>query len=431
MVTARVPEAYAPRRVWPVLSIGFVAIVLILGGFGAWATTTQIAGAVVAPGQVEVDQQRKIVQHLEGGVVARVLVRDGQTVNAGDVLIELDGAPMSRELAAQTARHRALIARQARLLAERAGAETLTFPSDRTDQAALEGETALWQARRQSRVEALAQLSQQRMQAEKQLDAIAAQMNGIDAQFALISQELSAQRSLLAKGLTQSARVIALERDAAALTARRAELDAARAQSIARVAEIDIQHQRLDAQRREEVERDLRDLDAPLSEVELRMADLTARLSALEIRAPTSGVVYQLQVTTPKAVIRPAEPLMQIVPQDSAPIIAARIPLSGIDDIHAGQQVILRFSGLPNRTMPEIDGLLDRISADAVTDPTTRAQYYRAEITLPETERAKIGATPIIPGMPVEVYVPTEARTPLTYLIKPLADYFRRAFRET
>lgn len=437
----RPPSSPQPRR-WsargPVL-VGFVALLVMFGGFGAWAVGARIAGAVVAGGQVEVEQNRQVVQHPDGGVVAEILVRDGQRVEAGQPLIRLDGALLKTELAIVQGQYFEILSRRGRLEAERSDKDAITFPDELLaaattgDQAArdlINGQTDLFNARRATLEQSLQQLQKQSEQTRSQITGIDAQTAGFRAQRELIGEELTDAQTLLAKGLAQAPRVLALQREAAGLDGQLGELTSTRAQAESKVIEIDIERLRLGAERRETAETELRDLGYRELELAERRRSLTDQVSRLEIRAPVSGIVLQLQVTTPRSVIRPADPVMYLIPQDRPLVIAAHIAPINVDEVHPGQQVVLRFSSFSSRTTPEIDGVLARVSPDAVVDETTKMPYYRAEVTIPPEQLAKLGDLALMPGMPVEVFVQTGERSPMTYLLKPLTDYFRRAFRE-
>ncbi|MGR3198824.1 MAG: HlyD family efflux transporter periplasmic adaptor subunit, partial [Paracoccus sp. (in: a-proteobacteria)] len=232
-------------------------------------------------------------------------------------------------------------------------------------------------------------------------------------------------------GLAQASRVLSLEREAARLDGQLGALQADRAAALIRQTELEIQRLRLTAERREQAETELRDLGYRELELAERRRSLLEQISRLEIRAPVSGLVYNMQVTTPRSVVRPADPLLYAIPQDRPLVIGARVSTINIDEIQLGQPVVLRFSAFSSRTTPEIDGRLDRISADALIDEATRTPYYRAEISIPPQELDKLGELALVPGMPVEVYIQTGDRSPMAYLVKPLADYFNRAFRES
>lgn len=426
---------------WPVrgsLMMGLIAVAVLFGGFGLWAWQSRIAGAVVAPGQVEVEQQRQIVQHPDGGVVERIAVTEGQAVEAGQLLIRLDGALLSTELTIVEGQYFEILARRGRLEAERGDSEEIEFPALLTEAAAgnedlqqlLNGQRSLFETRRDTLRQSLEQLHKQSDQVSAQVVGIDAQITALGKQRELIGEELEDQESLLSRGLAQASRVLALQREAVRLDGQLGELQANRAAAETRQTELDIQRLRLTAERREDAETQLRDLGYRELELAERRRGLTEQVSRLDIRAPVAGIIYNLQVTTPRSVVRPAEPLMYIIPQDRPLVIGARLATIHVDEVSIGQPVVLRFSAFSSRTTPEIDGRLERISADALTDEATRAPYYRAEVTIPPEERAKLGDLALIPGMPVEVYIQTGERSPLAYLVKPLADYFNRAFRE-
>lgn len=421
------------------LMMGLLGIVLLVGGFGGWAGFSRIAGAVVASGQVEVEQHRQVVQHPDGGVVERIAVHEGQQVEAGTVLIQLDGTLLRPELATVEGQYFEVLARRGRLEAERVDHDTIEFPqelvqlsADRPDlRAMMEGQESLFRSRLDTLRQSTDQLDKQAEQVGQQMQGVDVQIAAMDSQRRLIGQELKDAQSLLDKGLAQAPRVLALQREAARLDGELGQLKSSRAQGETQIIEIGINKLRLGAERRETAETELRDLGYRQLELAERRRGLSEQVARLDIRAPVSGIVYQLQVTTPRSVIRPAEPVLYITPQDRPLVIAARIAPINIDEVSVGQKVVLRFSAFSSRTTPEIDGSLARVSPDAVTDEATQMQYYRAEVTIPQSERDKLGSLALIPGMPAEVYIQTGERSPLAYLLKPLSDYFVRAFRET
>lgn len=435
------PREQDPKRRWPArgaLIVGLVGIFLLFGGFGAWAMYSRIAGAVVAPGQVEVEQHRQVVQHPDGGVVEAILVKEGDTVDAGTSLIRLDGTLLQTELAIVEGQYFEILARRGRLEAERADIEEIKFPNELTELSAndpelaalMAGQESLFTARRDTIRQSLEQLTKQSEQVDQQIKGIDSQFTALGQQREFIEEELIDQRSLLKKGLAQATRVLALEREAARLDGQLGEMQASRAQAETRQTEIGIEQLRLNAERRENAETELRDLGYRELELAERRRSLTEQINRLDIRAPVAGIVHQLQVTTPRSVIRPADPILYIIPQDRPLIIGARIATINVDEVQVGQPVILRFSSFSSRTTPEIDGQLLRVSADALVDEATQASYYRAEVTIPPEEMDKLEGLALIPGMPVEVYIQTGERSPMAYLLKPLADYFNRAFRE-
>ncbi len=418
---------------------GFLALAVLVGGFGLWSTTTEIAGAVVAQGQVEVEQNRQVVQHPDGGVVAAIHVKNGDRVEAGDPLIQIDGSLLTSELTIVEGQFFEILARRGRLEAERDDADHLTFPAElatagtaRTDIAALmRGQERLFAARQETTANEIEQLQKRRAQIRNQIDGIAAQRASTADQLALIDRELIDLKTLLARGLTQAGRVLALEREKARLDGTAGELDAAHAEAEGKVTEIDIEILKRGSTRREEANTQLRDLGYRELELAERRRSLIEQIDRLDIRAPVAGIVHALQVTTPRSVIRAAEPVLYLVPQDRPLVIAAQIAPIHVDEVAIGQAVTLRFAAFDSRTTPELFGQVRQVSADSLTDEASHASYYRAEIILDPGELDKLNGQAIIPGMPVEVFIRTGERTPLAYLVRPLAEYFNRAFRES
>ncbi len=420
--------------------IGVLSLFVLVGGFGTWAATTNISGAIIASGQIEVDQNRQVVQHPEGGVVAEILVSEGDTVTEGEALIRLDPNRVKSELTIIEGQYFELVARRARLQAERDGRDTITFDEsvlaraeDDDDVAELvEGQRNLFDARRNSLERQTEQLAKRRDQIADQIVGIDAQQTALLRQLKLIEQELRDQQSLLDRGLAQASRVLSLQREEARLSGTVGDLTAQKAQAEGRSTEIDIQILQLDTERREEAITTLRDSQFRERELAEQRNALLDRLDRMVITAPVSGVVYGLKVFAPRSVVRAADPVMFLVPQDRPLVIAAQVLPIHIDQLFLDQTVSLRFPALDQRQTPELFGNVVLISADSFQDEGSQVSYYRAEIVLSEGEvnRLPDGST-LIPGMPVEAFIRTADRTPLAYLVKPFMDYFTKAFRES
>ncbi|MEO1640791.1 MAG: HlyD family type I secretion periplasmic adaptor subunit [Pseudomonadota bacterium] len=420
------------------LTIGGIALLILVGGFGTWAVMAQISGAVITSGQIEVDRNRQVVQHPDGGVVQDIIVDEGDTVAEGDLLIRLDATVLQSELAVIEGQLFEILARRARLEAERDGTETLTFSPVLLEaatpevQTLMDGQQRLFEARLETNRSSVEQLSQQAAQIASQLSGIEAQQAALTTQRDLIAQELADQQDLLDRGLAQASRVLALQREEASLLGTVGELTAQAAQAAERMTEIEIQILGLASTRREDAITQLRDLQFNELELSERRRTLRRQLDRLDIRAPVSGVVYGLQVFTPQSVIRAADPVLFLIPQDRPLVIATQVEVVDVDQIFVGQDVTLRFSAFDQRRTPELQGTVTLISADAFQNETSGLSYYRAEVQLNEGEADRLPADmTLIPGMPVEAFVRTAERSPLDYLIKPLADYFTKAFRET
>lgn len=422
------------------VTIGFIGLLVLVGGFGSWAAISQISGAIVASGRFEVDQNRQVVQHQTGGIVATILTDEGESVEAGQLLIQLDGIELRSQLAITEGQLYELMARRGRLEAERDGSDDLNFDQEVVQAGAsnadvaelINGQTNLFYARRESIAQEIEQLGKRASQIASQISGIVSQEDSLGEQLELIEQELENQQSLLDRGLAQAATVLNLQREAARLNGELGELAANKAQSEERITEIDIERIKLGTRSREEAITRLRDLRyRELELIEQRNA-LKGELDRMDIRAPVSGIVYGMQVRTPRSVVRPAEPLMYLVPQDRPLVVAARVDLIHIDQLISGQEVSLRLSALDQRNTPDLFGEVVQISADAFEDEVTGQSYYRAEIILNPGEMSKLPeGTVLIPGMPVEAFIKTGDRTPIAYLVKPLSDYFSRAFRES
>lgn len=418
---------------------GFLTLAALVLGFGGWSVATTITGAIVTSGQIEVEQNRQVVQHPDGGVVASINVAEGDTVAAGDLILSLDGASIRSELAIVEGQFFETLARRGRLEAERDDMPSLSFDAVLADEQAnypeiaekIEGQSRLFEARRVSLASQTEQLEKRRDQIEEQIIGFDAQSKALQTQLDLLGEELTDQQVLLDKGLTQASRVLALRRDEASMRGQIAELAATRAQAEGRITETQIEVLRLASDRREEANTQLRESGAQELELAERRRALTERIARLDVRAPVSGIVLGLTVTTPRAVLRPADPVLYLIPQDRPLVIATRVPPIHVDQVLVGQAAKLVFSAFSSRDTPELSGHVAVVSADALVDQATQMPYYRAEILLDDGEMAKLGGQILIPGMPVEAFIQTEARTPLTYLLKPFTDYFARAFRES
>ena len=426
---------WSPRR--PLL-IGAVTLMLLVGGFGGWAVTAPIAGAVIATGQVEVERDRMVVQHPDGGVVEEIFVIEGSRVAAGDVLLRIDGGQFRSELAVVENQFFETLARRGRLEAERADLDAPAFPAllleaaaGRPDAAAkLDAQNALLRARRETLAQLEAQLERRAEQARLQIVGIDAQLTAFHAQLYHLTEELVAQESLLERGLAQAPRILALRRERARLEGTLGELKADRAATEERIIDIGIERLRLTLDRRETAEDQLVDLAVREQELAERRGVLRDRLTNLELRAPVAGGVLDLQVTAAGAVVRAAEPVLHLIPEGRPLVIVARVEPSDIDEVFSGQEARVMLAGIGGRMMSDLVGVVSRVSADVLSDRVTGASFYRVEIRLAAEGLAKLEGRALVPGMPAEVFLTTRIRTPLAWLVHPLTEYFSRALRE-
>jgi HlyD family secretion protein len=420
------------------LIVGFAAVALLLGGVGAWSVGTQIAGAVVVRGLVKVESDRQVVQHPDGGVVGEILARDGDVVQAGDVLIRLDGVYLQSELAIVERQLTEIFARRVRLVAERDDADALEFDalpdfsmiSSKIAQDQIDGQRRLFEARRASMAQKTQQLTEQQAQIERQIDGVQAQITSTERQLALIAKELADVQSLFDRGLSKAARVLELQREQARLEGEMGRLVSAVAEAKTRISGLAIEIVGLADLRREESISRLRDLLYSEIELEERRVSLTERLARLDVRAPVSGTVFGSRIFAVQSVIQSADPILFLVPSDQPLQISVRVAPIDIEQVFPGQNVAIAFTSFNRRTTPEVPGTVVRVAADADVDEATGQAFYEA-ILLPDPEAlAAIEDITLLPGMPVEAFLRTEDRTPLAYLVQPLSVYFNRAFRE-
>jgi HlyD family secretion protein len=427
---------------WPAgryLATGFLALLLLVGGIGGWSAFAQISGAVVASGTLEVQSNRQIVQHSTGGVVEAILARDGDRVEEGAVLVRFEGDKLRSELAVVEGQYFEILARKNRLAAERDGLAAVVFDPELLEAAEEMPETAAllaaqvqqFETHRDALGEEKAALRERLGQIGRQIDGMAAQRDATIRQADLLRQEIATQETLFAQGLARQAQLLTPQRELARLEGDQGEIEAATAENRARIAEIEIEILRLSTERRTAAIAELRDLEYREIELRERRTSLREEVARLELRAPVSGVVYGSTADTLRAVVRAAEPIMFIVPEATPLIVRARIEPIHIDQVGAGQPAVLRFAAFNARTTPEVVGEVVRVSADVIQDERTGERYYRTEIMLDEAAKDALADLSLLPGMPVEAFIRTEERSPISYLVRPFADYFYRAFRET
>lgn len=435
MNPAMTDSTWSSRRF---LVLGYGTLVVTVVGLGGWGAFTQIAGAVIAPGVVGVEGNRQVVQHLSGGVIDEINVRDGDVVRAGDVLIALDGDTLRSELQIVEGQWFEVLARQSRLAAERDLADQIEFSPELLDELdatpkiadLMTAQQQQFDARRKVQTEEEAQLKEQEIQISKQIEGLVALQAANRSQIELLTREIEGQETLLSQGLTELTRVLTPRRELARLQGSLGQVEAAIAENRGKIAETAIERVRLSSKTRETAISELRDLDYREIELRERRLSLIDQIDKLALRAPTSGIVYGNTADTVRGVIRPAEPVLYIVPQDAGLVVKARVETTNVDKVHVGQEATLRFSAFDTRTTPEVEGQVLKVSADAIEDPQTRISYYEADIEINAAAREELGDVQLVPGMPVEAFIKTDYRSPLDYLVKPLADYFAEAFRE-
>lgn len=436
------PAAKAPRSFdWsfrPFVVLGYATLALLVLGLGGWGVMARIGGAVIATGTVEVQGNRQVVQHPVGGVVTEILARDGDVVAEGQVLLRLEGDAQRAEFETVEGQFFELVARQNRLEALRDGEDTLTFDPEilaleatRPElKALIAAQIQQFEASRDTLQREQSQLGERSAQIDQQIEGLDFQLAAIREQVDLTGQELAAQQTLMEQGLTQLTRVLSLRRDLAQLKGTQGATVAAVAENRAKIAEIDLEKLKLENKQRDDAIAELREIEFREIELRSRRTSLGEEIARLDVRAPVAGIVYGSTAETLRGVVKAAEPVLYIVPQEVDLIVRAQIEAAKIDQVHVGQTAMMHFSAFDQRTTPVIEGQVSKVSADIFTDERTGHSYYRADVAIDDHVLAELDGRRLVPGMPVEAFIATEDRTALGYIVKPMADYFNRAFRE-
>ncbi len=400
--------------------------------------TTQIAGAVIASGTVQGETNRQVIQHPDGGVVGEIYISDGDIVKAGDSLLRFDDSQLKTELTIIENQYFELLARKALLEADGHDQEVLTYGEELKTAAKsnhdiltlMNGQAYLFTARRISLSKQKEQFVEQTEQLNRQIEGVNAQIIANQTQHSLIEGELVATQTLLNKGLVKASRSLALRREKARIAGKIGSLVADVGRLKANINEVAIQSVQLDTTRREKSIENMRDVRYKILELSERRAAVSKKIARLDVRAPMSGIVYGNQVFAVQSVVQPAQPMMYIIPNDLPHIVQAKISTTHIDQVYIGQYAALRFVPFNQRTTPELVGVVAKISADIFTDKISGQNYYQAEIVPKPGEMEKLGDLHLLSGMPVEAFIKTQERRTITYLVKPIADYFNKAFRE-
>jgi HlyD family type I secretion membrane fusion protein len=424
-----------PRRE---LAIGGAIILVFFGLFLGWAALAPLDAGAYAQGQVAVSGNRQAVQHREGGVVSALLVAEGDTVQRGQVLLQLSSGELKATERGVSSQVFALIAQRARLIAERDRLGSIPAPPEFANlpaedavlaQESLRIQQQQFGARRTGRSTETGVLGQRVAQLNEQIAGYEGQILANIEQQRLIQEELTGMRSLAEKGYAPLTRVRALERTAAQLDGELGSLRAQIARSREAVGETRLQMSGVSSKMNEDVADQLRQIDVELNELRPRMVELRAQIARNEVRAPASGEVVGLTIFTQGGVVQAGQTLMEIVPRDASQVIVAQISPTDVDNLQIGLLTEVKFPGLRERNPPVIHGRVTRISADSFTLEETGASYFRAEIVVPASELARIGrsAETLRPGAPVEVVVLLRKRTALAYLIEPLTNNLWRS----
>lgn len=421
------------------LFLGVAIIIAVFGGLTAWSVAAPIDGAVIANGEVVVESQRKTVQHLEGGMINDLRVREGDAVSAGEVLARLDDTVPKANLTLIDDQLAELYARRVRLEAEQHASTAFETPRGVADVLAgaafaqkLEGQNNLFVARRTTRLTQTSLLEERIVQQKERIAGLKVQIASLREQRRLIVDELSGVRSLFEQGYAPKSRLRALEREAERLAGERGALKARVSEAGSIIAEAKLEINGLKDSNLEDAIAELRDLEVSIGELEERRITAADELKRTEITAPTAGRVIDLSVHTIGGVVDGGAPIMQIVPQFDRLQISARIKPSDVNKIRPGQETLIRFSAFNTRRTPEARGVVKQVSADRKVDDKTGAPYFIVIIDMPEEGKLSslLEGEMILPGMPVEAFIRTGSKSAISYFIKPLGDAIARSMRE-
>lgn len=415
---------------------GIVIIGVTFFGAGVWASTAPLASAVTAPGTVTLEGKRRSIQHLEGGIIKSLHVREGQEVHAGDVLITLDETQANAAVVRLRTQLDTQLALQARLIAEQSGEKNISFPSELKErdtdpkvQEILAGQQQEFSERHKTLVGTVDLLQQKITQLQRTIDGLEAQKESRETQVKLIREELKSLESLLRKGLMNKSRVLELQRGSAQLDGEIGDVTAQIGRAQQQISEAQMQIIQTQQQFREDVVSQLRTAESRAADLQQQLFVARDISKRLDIVAPQSGTVQNLVVTTVGGVISPGEVLMEIAPKEGEFLVEAQVSPLDIDNVSIGQSAEVRFSALDLRTTPVIMGKVVSRSGDRI-ESNNRPPYFRVQVETPPEEMKKLQGRKLQAGMPAEVLIQTSERTLMNYLTKPLTDQIRRGMNE-
>lgn len=419
------------------IRFGLGAVALLVFGVGGLIAFLPMAGAVIAPGEVTVETHVKEISHPFGGVASDILVRDGDVVKRGQVLIRLDSRVSGAEAEYTGLGLDQLLAKAARLRALQSGAADVAFPAelmakaqDPAVKAAMDDERRSLVLGQQARADQVRQLQARIAQSRADIATYASQADAYARQEKLVNEELVQTRQLYEGRLTTLDRLNALERSAVGVQAQKAAAQSGMVQARARIGELQVQMASVTSTARSEAALELAQVQAAISDLRKQDAAASDQNDRTAIRAPLDGIVDKLQVRTVGSVVPAGEALMEIVPARDRLVVRSQVQPTDIDSVAIGQPAHVRFTALDMRTTPELAGTVTQVGADRTVDHGTSRSYYSVTVSIPDVEFRKLGKARLSVGMPVEAFIQTQQRTMLQYIIRPLSDQFKRALRE-
>ena len=424
----------------PIRHLGYLIVILVFVFFGGWSFLAPLGSAALAPGSVTVEVYRKTVQHLEGGIVKAIHVRDGDTISKGQVLIELEDTSSRAQLETLRGQLYSALAREARLIAERDGKSTVSYPASLTNAGATDAraqedirvQDQSFSVRKRSRAGEIGILKEQRQQLQAKIEGIKAQRISRSNLSDSLNKELLDFRAMLKEGYVEKQKVSELERRLAQSEGDRGDFIANISSAQTQISEIELKILQIDKDFQREVIEELSKVQSELSELHEKTQWLDDTVTRTVINAPESGMVLGLTVHTLGAVIPPGGRLLDIVPQQEKLIIEAQVSPSDIDKVHSGQSCEIRFSAFKAAKTPKVSGRLTTLSADRLTDEQNKIGYYlaRVEVDKDGLEELRLRGLILLPGMPAEVLINTGDRTFFQYMIQPLSNIFARSLIE-
>ena len=418
--------------------VGLCLIAVLLGAGGAWVSLAKVGGAVIASGSVGISGKPKTIQHLDGGIVERILVEAGQTVREGENLVELDDKTILANLAIYKGRLRDLLVRKQRLLAELADKTTFTPPTSELLQRydlgpldmAMAQQQSMLDARRTSKLGEIAQLSERVSQFLKQIEGVQGLKKSKKDQLVVFNKERDAIEKLVKQSFAAKNQLLTYDRSFADFSGQIAEHDSELGRLNNSISEVEISKLQVARTFREKVIAELDEIDAKIDELTQQVAATKQQFDRTIIQAPVAGIIHELSIFTIGGVVQAGQPIMQIVPMTGRMEIEVNVETQHIDELLIGQKAVVRFPAFNQRTTPEVFGHVARVSPTSVVDEKSGFTFYRVGIEIADSELKKLDGKVLVPGMPVETVIPTSERTVLEYLLKPLADNFTHVFRE-
>ncbi len=417
---------------------GYLAIITMLGGFAGWSWFSNINGAVIAPATLEAESFSKKIQHREGGNVLKINVKDGDVVQAGQDLVVLDPAEINAQLGIIQGQLDEVLVKRSRLEAQRDLRGQLDLPSLVQSKLGDSHVAEVVAGQQKLLSSVLGILKGKQDQLAVQIGQLNEQIKGVDSQLVsnkkqidLTTLETDALRKLQLQGLVPAAKIMQMDRDVARLAGEAGQLNAGKAQAIARISEVKLQTLQAEDDLRTQALGELRDTESKLVDLQGQKLTASSRLDHTIVKAPIAGVVYQLSVHTEGGVIAPNETLMMILPQNDDLVLQAGVSPRDINNVHEGQKAEVRFAALDARTTPAISAEVTHVAANTTKpDRFDMQPFYAVTLMIPAKELAKLGADKLRPGMSAEAFIATEARSPFSYLIKPLIENWSYAMRE-